>query len=385
MASNETIRGALSIDWSKLQEFKRSFTDPVPKMKESSFERSGISTFRGHAQFVGKNTVQVDHEVLEGRFIVIATGARPATLDIPGEQYLIDSSRFLELEQLPAHLVFVGGGYIAMEFAHMAVRAGARVTVLHRGTRVLEGFDKDLVSRLEAHTRQLGIDLRTNTQVQRVEAKNGNFLVHGQQHQTHHSVECDLVVHAAGRVANVENLGLGVASVEQEKRGVKVTEYLQSTSNPAVYAGGDSAATHGLPLTPVAGYDGKVIAANLLSGNRTKAVYDAIPSVVFTIPPLASVGLSEDAAATRGLRFRKTFVDSSGWYSSRRVAEPTAASKVLVDEKTDRILGAHLIGPLADESINIFALAMRAGMPAEQLKQVLFAYPTHASDIQYML
>ena len=385
MNSNRTVSGALSIDWPGLMAFKRLFTDPVPNYKENSFEKAGIKTFHGHAQFVGKTAVQVNGDVLEGRFILAATGARPATLDIPGEQLLINSTQFLELQQLPDRIVFVGGGYIAMEFAHVAIRAGARVSILHRGERVLEGFDNDLVAKLSAHTRELGIDLRLSAQVQRVEQTGQHFIVHAQQQADPISVECDLVVHAAGRVPNLDGLDLETAGVQREKRGIKVNSFMQSVSNPAVYAGGDAAASGGLPLTPVAGYDGRVIAANLLNGNNTKAEFSFIPSVVFTIPPLASVGLSEAAAASQGMKFRKTYMGTGGWYSSRRVGEKTAASKVLVEEGSERILGAHLLGPGAEESINLFTLAMRAGMSAQQLKQILFSYPTHASDLQYML
>ena len=140
-----------------------------------------------------------------------------------------------------------------------------------------------------------------------------------------------------------------------------------------------------MPLTPVAGYDGKVIAANLLKGNQVKAEYDAIPTVVFTIPPLASVGMSEKTAKRNGLRFRRNHMEIGGWYSSRRVGEKTAAFKVLVEEGSERILGAHLLGPAAEETINLFALVMRKAITASDLKQALFAYPTHASDVQYMV
>lgn len=129
----------------------------------------------------------------------------------------------------------------------------------------------------------------------------------------------------------------------------------------------------------------EVIASNLLEGNRVKAEYEAIPTVVFTVPALASVGLSEDAAKRKGMHFRKNHLNIVGWYSSRRVGERTAAVKVLVDEDRDRILGAHLLGPAAAETINLFVLAMRAGVTAKELRQVLFAYPTHASDVQYMV
>jgi len=144
-----------------------------------------------------------------------------------------------------------------------------------------------------------------------------------------------------------------------------VNGYLQSVSNPAVYAAGDAAETSGLPLTPVAGLEGRVVAQNLLHGNTTQPNYAGTPAVAFTLPPIAAVGLTEHDARHQGLSFRINFQDTSGWYSARRVGEKHAASKVLVEEGTDRILGAHLLGPSADEVINIFALAIRRGLTAK--------------------
>lgn len=155
-------------------------------------------------------------------------------------------------------------------------------------------------------------------------------------------------------------------------------------SNPAVYAVGD-AALSGPPLTPVAGHDAKVAAANMLNGNREKPNYLGVPSVAFTIPPIASVGMSEKQARDQGLKFRMRSENASDWYTARRVAETAYGFKVLVEEGTERILGAHLIGPRVDEVINIFALAIRKGLTAEDLKSTMFAYPTGASDIGYMV
>jgi glutathione reductase (NADPH) len=135
----------------------------------------------------------------------------------------------------------------------------------------------------------------------------------------------------------------------------------------------------------VAGYEGRIVAANLLDGNHARPDYAGIPSVVFTIPPLARVGLSEDEARAAGLRFKIRHEDTSSWYSSRRVGEEASAFKVLVEEDTGRLLGAHLLGPHADETINLFALAMRAGLTSDRFKDVIWAYPTHASDTPYMV
>jgi glutathione reductase (NADPH) len=168
-------------------------------------------------------------------------------------------------------------------------------------------------------------------------------------------------------------------------QGVRVNEFLQSVSTPAVYAAGDAAGSGGPPLAPVASYEGQIVAANLLKGNHQIANYLGVPSVVFTIPPLAAVGLSERAAGEQNLKFKVQKEMTSTWYSSRRVAEPYSGYKVLVEEGTDRILGAHILGSQAGEVINLFALAIRSGMRASDLKHMLFAYPTSGSNMTRML
>ena len=158
----------------------------------------------------------------------------------------------------------------------------------------------------------------------------------------------------------------------------------RALSNPAVYAAGD-AATSGPALTPVASHDAQVAAANMLNGNHEKPKYLGVPSVAFTIPPIASVGLSEKQARDQGLKFRMQHEKASDWYTGRRVAETIYGFKILIEEETDHILGVHLVGPHVDEVINVFALAIRKSLTAEDVKTTIFAYPTGASDIGYMV
>jgi len=374
------------VEWPELMRFKRSFTDPVPGHQEQRLAEVGIYVFHGRASFVGPTSVGVGTDILEGRHVVIATGAKPRKLDISGEQHVTESDRFLELEELPLRIVFIGGGYISFEFAHIAIRAGSEVTILHRGDRPLEKFDSDLVAQLVERTQHLGATVKSGVQVELVEKISDRLRVHasGRNGQTE-VFEADLVVHGAGRVAEIDYLNLTAAGVKSDKRGVQVNEYLQSLSNPAVYAAGDAAAT-GLPaLTPVAGYEGRIVASNLLKGNHRKFEALPIPTIVFTVPPLSAVGLSEQAARQMGLQFRVHHENTAGWYSSRRIAQPCSGFKVLIEDGTDRILGAHLIGPNADELINVFALAIQTGISSGNLKHTLFGYPTLASDLTFML
>lgn len=213
--------------------FKRSIIAAVPKSREEGFARKGIEAFHGRAHFIGPTTVAVGGDELEGRYVLVATGARPADLDIPGREHLITSEQFLELDDLPSSIVFVGGGYISFEFAHVAARAGARVTIVHRGERPLELFDPDLVDLLAARTRALGIDLQLRTDVTGIERSQDGFLVHASTGGAARRVESALVVHGAGRVPEIDDLGLDTAGVAWDRRrGVSVNEYLQSVSNP---------------------------------------------------------------------------------------------------------------------------------------------------------
>jgi glutathione reductase (NADPH) len=230
--------------------FQRTFTDPVPKSREEGFAAAGIQPFHGRARFAGPNTLSVGADVLEGRHIVVASGARPAPLGIPGEELIAYSEGFLELEALPRSIVFAGGSYIAFEFAHLAARAGVLTMILHRGKRPLELFDADLVARLLEHTRSLGIDVQLETPVEAIEGEPRCLVVRSGPRR----FETEMVVHAAGRTPDLDDLDLPAAGVEREKRGVRVNEFLQSVSNPIVYAAGDAAAGGGAPLTPVAGY-----------------------------------------------------------------------------------------------------------------------------------
>lgn len=374
----------LTLDWPGLMAFKRSLIGRTTEHTEQAWAKVGVEQFHGRARFVGPTTLAVGDDRLTGRRVVLAAGSMPVPLKFAGADRLTTSDAFLNLDRLPPRVLFVGGGYISFEFAHVAARAGAAVTVLHRSARPLEGFDPDLVDLLVRRSRELGIRVEVETDVRGIESGAAGLIVRGFRQGTERTFETDLVVHGAGRIPELDDLDLEAAGVKRERRGVSVNEFLQSISNPAVYAGGDAAAS-GPALTPKADHDAAVLAANLLEGNRRRVNYDGFASAVFTIPPIASVGLSEEGARAAGRKFRINRQDTSQWFHTRRLGETASGFKVLIEEETDHVLGAHLFGPHAEEVINLFAVAVRLRIPARELKETLFAYPTSGSDVRFML
>jgi glutathione reductase (NADPH) len=384
LADHGVPAGSLTLDWAALIRFKRSLIGGTTERTEQAWASAGIEQVHGRARFVGPATLAVGADRLTGRRVLIAAGAMPIPLGFPGAERLTTSEQFLDLDRLPPRIVFVGGGFISFEFAHVAARAGVEATILHRGARPLEAFDPDLVDLLVKRTRELGIRVELGVEVRAVERDGGRLVVRGTRSGEEMRFETDLAVHGAGRAPQLDDLDLEAAGVKRERRGVVVNEFLQSVSNPAVYAGGDAAAS-GPQLTPKADHDAAVLTTNLLEGNRRRPSYEGIASAVFTLPPLASAGLTEVAARAAGLAFRTSRNDTSGWFHTRRVGETTSGAKVLVEEGTDRILGAHLLGPQADEVINLFAMAIRLRIPAAQMKEVIYAYPTYGSDVRFLV
>lgn len=378
------ITAAATSSWKDLMQFKKSFTEPKIPKTEAGLKEAGVITYHGRAKFIAENTIQVNESILYADKFVIANGAAPAKLSIPGEDLLIDSTAFLELEELPKEILFVGGGYIAFEFAHIVSRFGVKATIVHRGERPLKNFDEDLVKLLIKASEELGIRIILNADVKSITEEDSRFIVHVQQENKELAISTSLAVHAAGRVADIFDMGLEKMNISFNKKGVVVNDYMQSVSNGNVYACGD-ANDKGLPLTPVAAKEGIILSGNLLKGNYKKIEYGHIPSNVFTIPALGAVGLTEQEAKSKNLNYIVHFKETTDWYSSRRLNELVSGFKVLVDKETDQIIGAHLLAPNAEETINIFTLAMNAGVKASDLKKTIFSYPTNVSDIVHML
>ncbi len=374
-------RGDAALDWGELIAFKRTFTDPVTPSIEKWLADAGVELIRGEARFAAPGALEIGTEIHGPEAIVLATGAKPRDLGIPGADLVTDSERFMELDEMPRRVVFVGGGYVSFEFAHMAAAAGAEVSIVHRSTSVLKGFDTELAAMLAQGYRDRGIAVRLDSPVSAIEREGDGLVV---RCGSGDDIACDLVVHGAGRVPDLDALDLEAGGIAAGRRGVEVDERMRSTSDPRVFAVGD-AADRGAPLTPVGIAAARVAARNIVEPGS--AVFDpaVVPTVAFASPPLASVGMTEQAARAAGREIEVKLSQMTDWASQRRVGATVAAAKVVVEATTDKILGATLLCHNAEEVVNVFAVAIASGATAADMRDAIWAYPTVSSEIGYLV
>lgn len=388
LSENLEGKGIVSVpkvDWAALQKYKDTFTIAVPAATEKDIKKAGIDMYHQSPKFLDENSLSVEGKTVLADKIIIATGNKSMELKIPGREHLLISDDFLDLKELPENMVFVGAGYIGMEFAHIAARCGAKVTVIEFGDRPLGPFEEDIVSHLTKASEELGIKFILNAEVTKVEKLQKNFRVFYQKNGKTESIDTAQVFNTAGRVPSIDELDLEKGNVAFEKPGISVNEFLQNTTNPSVYACGDVSASGSLPLTPTSSQEARIVSKNVRNGNHTKLDFPPVPSVVFTIPQLASIGLTEEETKAKGYEYVVEYKSVPQWFNAKRINEKTYAYKTIVDKKRNLVLGAHIIGPNAGEMINLFVLAMCGKLTCENIKAMIFAYPTSGDDIKGML
>ncbi|MBI1732681.1 MAG: glutathione-disulfide reductase [Gammaproteobacteria bacterium] len=340
---------------------------------------SGAQLIDGRAQLVDPHTVVVGEKRRTAERILVATGGWPRVPEFPGHEHAITSNEVFQLPDLPRRAVVVGGGYIAVEFAGILHGLGVHTTQLYRGDLFLRGFDHECRTFLAAEVRKRGVDLRFNSEVVSI-SKTGAYLRMLLADGT--ALETDLVLYATGRGPNTSALGLEAAGVRTRPGGaIEVNESLQ-TSVPHIYAIGD--VTDRIKLTPVATAEGTVLARSLFGGQPSGVDYRGIPSCIFSQPNFAMVGLTEEAARKNGNGisvFRSSFTPLKQTLGGR--SEKTLM-KLIVDKATDRVLGAHMVGPDAGEIIQGIAVAMKAGATKAMFDATIGIHPTAAEEFVTM-
>ncbi len=375
--------GRARLDWAAMIDRKAEIIRPLPQRLADSVRDHGAEIIRVGGRFVAENAVAAGDDTLEAKHIVVATGSKPTQLPFPGAELMITSDEVLSQRDQPRAVVFIGGGVIAFEFAHVYVRAGSKVSILQEGRRFLGRFDQDAVAEIVKASREIGIDARAEISVKKIERVGERLRVVYVEAGKERATTVDRVIHGAGRVPDLDGLDLPTGKVAAEKGRILADRHLRSTSNRAVFSCGDALA--GKPqLSPLATYEGQLVGRNILGAEEVPD-YDSIPSCLFTVPGLAMVGSTEAEAKAAGLNVRVEVNDMREWLSGKTWAETSAFAKVIVDRDSGLIRGAHIVGHGGEELIHVFALAMRHRITTTALKADVYAFPTFSADLRYMV
>jgi pyruvate/2-oxoglutarate dehydrogenase complex dihydrolipoamide dehydrogenase (E3) component len=362
-----------ALDWNRVVERKNEIIHKFTSGKEPRLKKLGVDLVRGHARFTSPDSIQVgDNEYTAERFL-IGTGSKSANPPIEGIEYAITSQEILDVTELPESLAIIGGGVISLEFAHVFANAGVKVTMVVRGSTLLSSQDAETSQIIQEITESRGINVMTHAETKRITKGSGGHVIHAQLDGKEIEIAADLVLNATGRAPNVDDLGLEQAGIVYTAKGIQVNEYFQTTS-PKVYAAGD--VIGGLMLTPVAAYEAKAAIRNALRGNVETADYSGVPHAIFTLPPVASVGLSEEKANKKGIEYQthKAYLKHSG--VAIILGEEEGYIKILSEKTTGRIIGFHMVGVHADEIIHAMAIAIKANLTIQALSEVTNVHPT---------
>src|SRR5579863_6124865 len=366
-------------DWAALIAAKDKELDRLHQIYVNMLRNAKVEIIDGRGIVTDPHTVEVNGKSYTAEHIMIAIGGWPETPKIPGIEHVISSNEALDLKELPKRIVIVGGGYIAVEFAGIFNGFGSEVHEIIRREDLLYGFDDDIRVNLALEMRGRGIEIHTRTNVARIEKNKGGYLVHTDIGQ---EISCDVVMYATGRAPNTKGIGLAEIGVEMKENGaIKVDEW-QRTSVKNIYAVGD--VTDRINLTPVAIAEGRAIAETLYNNNPIRMDHHDVPSAVFSQPPIGTVGLTEEEA-------RKQYGEVDIYQSRFKPMKNTLSGrdertfmKLVVDGKTDRVLGCHMLGPDAPEIVQGLAIAIKCGASKRMFDQTVGIHPSAAEEFVTM-
>lgn len=369
-----------SFDWKALIDNKNEEILRLNALYRKTLENAGVDIIPGYARFIDEKTVVVDGQSVTADKFLIGVGGKPRIHPCEGGALMATSDDVFFWPCMPKHVVIIGGGYVAVEFAHIFHGLGAHVTLLYRDALFLRSFDIDIRQSLAEEMQKQGIDLRFNCDVEKVEKSGERFLLHTTQGDT---LECDLPMAAVGRIPNLDALGIDNANIQLSSSGfIEVNEQYQ-TSVSHIYALGDVTETYN--LTPVAIKEGHVLADRLYGEQPERSVhYENVATAIFSYPPIATVGLSEEQALEKGydvVIYTSNFKPMKHTLSGR---DERSFMKLVVDHKTDKVLGLHMMGMDAPEMVQGFAVALNCGATKADFDRTMPVHPTGAEEFVTM-
>ncbi|KRL37385.1 dihydrolipoyl dehydrogenase family protein [Liquorilactobacillus uvarum] len=367
------VTAPVALNWSETVKHKHDVIKGLPDFIAGLLKNNEVTVLHGHGKLLNQHTVDVNGQSTTAAKIVIATGLRPHHMDIPGSELAHDSSEFMDLKELPAKIAIIGAGYISLEFATIANAFGSEVTILMHGQKALRKFHQPFVEHIIADLEKRGVHFVRNAAVSRLEKHGMGTTVH---YAGNKAVHVDWVLDATGRIPNVENIGLENTGVEYDKDGVIVNDHLQTTI-PNIYASGDVIKKSQPKLTPTAIFESTYL-MHLLAGETSAAInYPAIPSVVFTSPRIARVGVPvEEAEKSDEYTVVKNNV-LDNWY--RQVTRETFGENALVFDKAHHLVGATEVSEHAEDVVNSLLPAIELKLKPEQIERIIHLFPTISS------
>lgn len=369
--------GEANFDWATLIGNKNREIERLNGIYRNLLVNSGVSLFEGHARIVDAHTVEVNGQRHSTERILIATGGWPQIPDIPGREHAISSNEAFFLEQLPKRVLVVGGGYIAVEFASIFHGLGAQTSLLYRGDLFLRGFDGAVREHLREELSKKGMDLQFNADIASLARQADGSLA--ATLKDGRVLEADCVFYATGRRPMLDNLGLENVEVKLDARGYIEVDDLFQTATPSVLAIGDVIGR--VQLTPVALAEGMAVARRLFKPEEYRPLdYRMIPTAVFSLPNIGTVGLSEEQAVEEGYQV-KVFESRFRPMKLTLTENPERTlMKLVVDADSDRVLGCHMVGPEAGEIIQGLAVALKAGATKQIFDETIGVHPSAAEE-----
>ncbi len=368
-----------SFDWARLIANKDKEIDRLNHAYKSTLAKAGAELIESRAEMVDKNTILLGGRQVTAKFVLVATGSWPDMPKLPGIEHVISSNECFHLERLPERVVVVGAGYIALEFAGIFNGLGSKTTVLYRGEQILRGFDGDVRHFLQGELVKKSIDVRCRTNVVRIDKAAGALTVTLDDGS---AINCDQVLYATGRRPLTRNMGLEKAGVALDEIGAIKVDGWSKTSVPNIYAVGDC--TNRINLTPVAIREGHAFADTVFGNKPWMVDHVDFPSAVFTQPPVATVGETEERARAKYGAidiYRETFRPMKHTMTGR--TERTLM-KLVVDRKSQIVVGAHMVGQDAPEIIQTLAVAVKMKATKQQIDQTIAIHPTAAEEFVTM-